>query len=248
MKKIKIIALLAIAIINLSSCIVLRSSDYQLESSRTLLTNGIASDEEDNVGVEFPAQILYIPMYVLFGGLSAVFAPFSKEFYKNDLTTIIIDADSGSNLDPTGDPKFFMIPKCKNGLLQLAVGFMGKESELMIKSKDYQTTPRFLIKREDFMLKANGKTVEPNSVFLAGTLFNKISSRSVLVRYPIARKKRISYRFIEYPHSCKDVENDGVDIVISRIFDNKNSLESSFKFPLVREMDKLYEVNLKKDK
>jgi hypothetical protein len=107
MIKFKSFLSLTLLFVALSSCIALRSADYQLESSRNLLSNGYANDREDNIGAEFHQQILYIPMYVLYGGLSAIFMPFSKDFYKNDLATIVIDSDYANNLNPSGEPSFF---------------------------------------------------------------------------------------------------------------------------------------------
>lgn len=244
MKKNKICVILILLSINLTSCIALRSSDYQLEINKNIISGGMANQKEDNIGLEFPAQMLYLPMYSLYGGLSIIFSPFSKNFYKNDLATIIIDGGDHSNLDPTGDPSFFVIPKCHNNLLILAVGFMGKESELILKSDTGETIPKFFIKKDDIVLMIEKKIIKSNSIYLAGTEFNQITSRAALINYPIFRRKRIFYRFIEYPYSCKNFENEGATLILSKVFDYNNSVKGGAKFSLTKEFDKLYRVDL----
>lgn len=244
MIKFRNIPLLMLLITALSSCIALRSADYQLESNRNLLSNEYANDREDNIGVEFPQQILYIPMYVLYGGLSAIFMPFSKDFYKNDLATIIIDSDYANNLNPSGEPSFFMIPKCRNDLVFMAVGFMGKESELMY-SENNQLMYDYSVKKEDMWLKFGDKIIKPNSIFLAGTTFDKISSRSILIHYPIARKKRVLHRFIEYPLSCKDLAKEDVSFVISKIYKKDKMIKSNIEIKIIKgSNDDLYRIPL----
>lgn len=44
--------------LTLSSCIVFRSSDYQVESNRNLLATKYVNNYENNAGIEFPQQIL----------------------------------------------------------------------------------------------------------------------------------------------------------------------------------------------
>ena len=88
------------------------------------------------------------------------------------------------------------------------------------------------------------KIIKSNSIYLAGTQFNQISSRAALINYPIFRRKRIFYRFIEYPYSCKNFENEGATLILSKVFDYNNSVKGEVKFSLTKEFDKLYRVDL----
>lgn len=230
--------------LTLSSCIVFRSSDYQVESNRNLLATKYVNNYENNAGVEFPQQILYIPMYTLYGGLSAIFFPFSKDSYKNDLATIVMDFDSVNNLNPTGDPSFFIIPKCKNDLVTMIAGFSGRESELM-SHENNQLINNYEIRKEDIYLKDEDQIIKPNSIFIAGTDFDKISSRFAEVHYPIMRKKKKLYRFVEYPYSCSNLIHKKVSFMISKVYKGKNVIRRDIEIKLIKgDLDKPYQILL----
>jgi hypothetical protein len=209
-----------------------------------LLSSSHANSYENNVGVEFPQQLMYVPMYALYGGLSAIFLPFSKETYKNSLENIVMDFDSGVNFDPTGSPYFFLIPQCKNNLLILIVGFAGRESELM-KSDSGFLVNNYEVKKEDLYLKDGRKIIRLNSIFIAGTEFDKISSRFAEISYPLGRKKKRLYRFVEYPYSCNKLDEKDVGIIISKIYQGDKVIKRDINFDSIKFGSQPYRFMLK---
>ncbi len=121
---------------------------------------------------------------------------------------------------------------------------MGKESELM-RSENSQLMYDYSIKKEDIWLKSGDKIIKPNYIFLAGTAFDKISSRSILVHYPIVRKKRVLHRFVEYPLSCKDLAKEDASFVISKIYKKDKVIKRDIEIKIIKGSDDdLYRIPL----